>query len=73
MKKHCDWLVLSLLFPTPSSDNESSDSSDSDSVELMTQLTTPVFDFYQLIKALTTPTPVSFFKCALFISVSFSV
>ena len=56
MNKHCDWLVLSLLFRLRRA--KGSDSSDSDSVELMTQLTTPVFDFDQLIRALTTPTPV---------------
>ena len=32
---------------------ERSDSSDSDSVELMTPLTTPIFDFHLLISALT--------------------
>ena len=32
-----------------------SDSSDSDSVALMTPLTTPIFDFHQVISALTTP------------------
>ena len=32
-----------------------SDSSDSDSVELMTPLTTPIFDFHKVISALTTP------------------
>ena len=31
-----------------------SDSSDSDSVALMTMLTTPIFDFYKVISALTT-------------------
>ena len=31
-----------------------SDSSDSDSVALMTLLTTPIFDFYKVISALTT-------------------
>ena len=31
-----------------------SDSSDSDSVALMTLLTTPIFDFYNVISALTT-------------------
>ena len=34
---------------------EHSDSSDSDSVALMTPLTTPIFDFHQVISALTTP------------------
>ena len=33
-----------------------SDSSDSDSAELMTPLTTPYFDFHQVISAFTTPT-----------------
>ena len=33
-----------------------SDSSDSDSVELMTPLTTPIFDFHKVIRSLTTPT-----------------
>ena len=32
-----------------------SDSSDSDSVALMTPLITPIFDFHQVISALTTP------------------
>ena len=32
-----------------------SDSSDSDSVALMTPLTTPMFDFHSVISALTTP------------------
>ena len=34
-----------------------SDSSDSDSVALTTPLTTPIFDFHEVISALTTPTP----------------
>ena len=34
-----------------------SDSSDSNSVELMTPLMTPIFDSYNVISALTTPTP----------------
>ena len=34
-----------------------SDSSDSDSVALMTPLTTPIFDFHLVISAFTTPTP----------------
>ena len=34
-----------------------SDSSASNSVELMTPLTTPIFDFHQVISALTTTTP----------------
>ena len=58
----CDWLVLPLQLPTPItyfhwiiSDGvisgigrtwKRSDSSDSDSVELMTPLTTPFFDFH---------------------------
>ena len=33
-----------------------SDSSDSDSVELMTPLTTPIFDFHLVISSLMTPT-----------------
>jgi len=33
-----------------------SDSSDSDSVELMTPLTIPIFDFHQVISSLMTPT-----------------
>lgn len=33
-----------------------SDSSDSDSIELVTLLTTPFFDFYKVISALMTPT-----------------
>ena len=38
-----------------------SDSSDSDSAALMTPLTTPIFDFHQVISTLTTPlmTPTS--------------
>ena len=63
----CDWLVLPLLLPTPtiyfSLDHKRrshkrnrkkwkrSDSSDSDSVKLMT----PIFDFHLVISALTTP------------------
>ena len=35
---------------------ESSDSSDSDSAELMTLLTTKIFDFHQVINSLMTPT-----------------
>ena len=58
----CDWLVLPLLLPTPIicfywivSDGvisgigrkcKRSDSSDYDSVELMTPLTTPFFDIH---------------------------
>ena len=58
----CDWLGLPLLLPTPTTQfsldhkrrsrkrNQKkwkrSDSSDSDSVELMTPLTTPIFDFH---------------------------
>ena len=34
-----------------------SDSSDSDSVEIMTPLTTPIIDFRKVISAHTTPTP----------------
>ena len=40
--------------------NVGSDSSDSDSVELMTQLTTPIVDFHSIISALTTPNPTPF-------------
>ena len=36
-------------------EGERSDSSDSDSVALMTPLTTPVFDFHMVISGLTTP------------------
>ena len=36
-------------------EGERSDSSDSDSVALMTLLTTPVFDFHMVISDLTTP------------------
>ena len=36
---------------------EHSDSSDSESVKLMTSLKTPIFDFRYVISALTTPTP----------------
>ena len=35
----------------------SDSNSDSDSVVLLTPLTTPIFDFHQVISALTTPTP----------------
>ena len=35
--------------------NVGSDSSDSDSVELMTPLTTPIIDFHLIISAFTTP------------------
>ena len=58
----CDWLVLQLLLPTTTTQFsldhkrrsrkrnrkkwKRSDSSDSDSVELMTLLTTPIFDFH---------------------------
>ena len=68
----CDWLVLPLLLPTPTTKfsldhkrrsrkrnrnkKNRSDSSDSDSVELMTLLTTPIFDFHQVISSLMTPT-----------------
>ena len=53
-----DWLVLPLLLPTPTTklslDRQRqsrkkwkrSDSSHSDSVELMTPLSTPIFDFH---------------------------
>ena len=57
----CDWFIFPLLLPTPtiwlSLDRiksgigrtwKRSDSSDSDSVALMTLLTTPVFDFHQV-------------------------
>ena len=79
---HSDWLILSLLLPTPTiwfsldhkrnvSDRvvsevgrkwKRSDSSDSDSVAFMTPLTTPIFDFHLVIRALITtpltiPTP----------------
>ena len=70
-KLHCDWLILPLLLPTTTiwfsldhkrnvSDGvargvgrkwKRSDSSDSDSVALMT----PIFDFHQVISALTIP------------------
>ena len=67
----CDWLVLPLLLPTPTTQFsldhkrrsrkrnrkkwKRSDSSDSDSVELTTPLTTPIFDFHQVISTLMTP------------------
>ena len=61
----CDWFILPLLLPTStiwfSIDHQRkkckrSDSSDSDSVELTTPLTTtPIFNFHQVISALTTP------------------
>ena len=60
--RQCDWLDLLLLLPTPttqsSQDNKQrsrkrnwkkrkcSDSFDSDSIELMTPLTTPIFNFH---------------------------
>ena len=60
--EHRDWFILPLLLPTPTiwfsldrkrrnrklsrKKMERSDSSDSDSVELMTPLTTPMFDFH---------------------------
>ena len=68
----CDWLVLPLLLLTPIicfhwiiSDGvisgigrkwKRSDSSNSDSVELMTPLTTLFFNFHLVISALTSPT-----------------
>ena len=68
----CDWLVLPRLLLTPTTQFsldhklrrrkrnrkkwKRSDSSDSDSVELMTPLATPIFDFHQVIRSLTTPT-----------------
>ena len=66
----CDWLGLPLLTPTTqfSLDHKRrsrkqnqkkwkrSDSSDSDSVVLMTPLTTPIFDFHYVISYLMTPT-----------------
>ena len=68
----CDWLVLPILLPTPTTQFsldhkrrsrkrnpkkwKRSDSSDSDSVELMTPLTTPIFDFHLVIWSLMTPT-----------------
>ena len=64
----CDWFILPLLLPTPtiwlSLDSiksglgrrwKRSDSSDSDSVKLMTLLTTQFFDFHKVIGTLTTP------------------
>ena len=64
----CDWFILPLLLPTPtiwlSLDRiksgigrrwKRSDSSDSNSVALMTLLTTQFFDFHKVIGALTTP------------------
>ena len=69
----CDWLVLPLLLPTPTTQFsldhkrrsrkrnrkkwKRSDSSYSDSVELMTLLTTMIFDFHQVMRSLMTPTP----------------
>ena len=69
----CDRLVLPLLLPTPTTQFsldhkrrsrkrnrkkwKRSDSSESDSVELMTPFTTPFFDIYYVIRSLTTPTP----------------
>ena len=66
---HRDWFILLLLLPIPtiwfSLDHRElslkkwkrSNSSHSDSGALMTPLTTPIFDFHQVISALTTPTP----------------
>ena len=86
---YCDWFILSLLLPTPTiwfllnckrrSHKRSrkkwkrSDSSDSDSIAVMTLPTTPIFDFHWVISALTTPlttlTPTpSLVKAALFCS-----
>ena len=68
----CDWPVLPLLLPTPttwfSPDHKRlsrkwnqkkckrSDSSNSDPIELMTPLTSLVFDFHYVISSLMTPT-----------------
>ena len=68
----CDWLVLPLLLPTPTTQFsldhkrrsrklnrkkwKRSDSSNSDSVKLMTLLTTTIFDFHFVISSLMTPT-----------------
>ena len=68
----CDWLGLPLLLPTPTTQFsldhkrrsrkwnrkkwKRSDPSDSDTVELMTPLTTPIFDFHWVISSLMTPT-----------------
>ena len=68
---YCDWFILSLLLPTPTiwfllhckrrSHKRSrkkwkrSDSSDSDSIAVMSLLMTPIFDFHWVISALTTP------------------
>ena len=49
-----DNLVFTSL--TESEEMKRSDSSDSDSVELMTLLTTPIFDFHYVISSLMTPT-----------------
>ena len=70
----CDWLGLPLLLPTPTTQFsldhkrrsrkrirkkwKRSDSSDPDSVELMTPLTTPLFDFHWVISSLITPIPI---------------
>lgn len=68
----CVWFILSLLLQTPtiwlSLDRiksgigrrwKRSDSSDSDSVKLMTLLTTQFFDFHKVIGTLTTPLTIS--------------
>ena len=68
----CVWFILPLLLPTPtiwlSLDRiksgigrrwKRSDSSDSDSVKLMTLLTTQFFDFHKVIGTLTTPLTIS--------------
>ena len=69
----CDWLVLPLLLPIPTTyfslDHKRrsrkrnrkkwkrSDSFDSDSVELMTLFTTPIFDFHWVISSLKSSFP----------------
>ena len=64
--EHCHWFILPLLLATPTMQRRSrkrnqkkwkrSDSSDSDSVELMTPLTTPIFDFHLVVSSRTTRT-----------------
>ena len=53
------WIISNGVISGVGQKWERSDSSDSDSVELMTPLTTPIFDFHRVMSALTTPTPTS--------------
>ena len=62
----CHWLVLPLSLDRKRGSRKRnrrkwkrSDSADSDSVELMTPLTTPIFNFHKVISSLMTPTTTS--------------